>query len=233
MKYLALTCLASVALAAPSMVIERRQAPAGGDTSPTTLSEFTKGGCKGTILIFSRGTGEPSNLGLLGRAVARELKKVLPDTAVEGVNYSAGVGGNLTPQGADAAGIKMGSDLFKSAAAKCPNAVLLGGGYSQGAALQHRVVEALPKSIQDRIAAVVLYGDTKNKQDGGKIKNFPADKVKIFCNANDGVCGGGLSVNAGHLAYNAETHFIPGASFMKGKVDAMVGKSSAKGGASE
>jgi cutinase len=85
---------------------------------------------------------------MLGRAVARELKKVLPDVAVEGVNYSAGVGGNMTPQGADAQGIKMASDLFKSAAAKCPQAALLGGGYSQGAALQHRAVEALPKNVQ-------------------------------------------------------------------------------------
>jgi cutinase len=158
---------------------------------------------------------------MLGRAVARELRKIMPDLAVEGIGYSAGVGGNLTPQGADAAGIKMGSDLYKQVFAKCPNAVLLGGGYSQGAALQHRVVEALPKNIQDRIAGVVLYGDTKNKQDGGKIKNFPADKVKIFCNANDGVCGGGLNVNAGHLAYNAETHFIPGATWYKSKADAL------------
>jgi cutinase len=70
----------------------------------------------------------------------------------------------------------------------------------------------------------VLYGDTKNKQDGGKIKNFPADRVKIFCNPNDGVCSGALNVNAGHMAYNAESHFIPGANFYKAKVDAMLGK---------
>jgi cutinase len=146
----------------------------------------------------------------------------MPDLAAEGVEYSAGVAGNLTPQGADSAGIKTASDLYKAAFQKCPKSVLLGGGYSQGAALQHRAIEALPKNIQDRIAAVVLYGDTKNTQDKGQIKNFPKDKVKIFCNANDGVCGGGLNVNAGHLSYNAATHFIPGAEFYKSKAEALL-----------
>jgi cutinase len=94
---------------------------------------------------------------------------------------------------------------------------LLGGGYSQGAALQHRAIEALPKNIQDRIAAVVLFGDTKNKQDGGRIKNFPQDKVRIFCNKNDGVCSGGLNVNAGHLAYSA-ANFTEAASFILSKI---------------
>lgn len=119
---------------------------------------------------------------------------VLPDVAIEGVGYAAGIGGNLTPQGADGAGIKLASDLFKDAAAKCAKSALLAGGYSQGAALMHRSIEALPKTIQDRIAGVVLFGDTKNKQDGGRIKNFPPEKVKIYCNPDDGVCGGALMV---------------------------------------
>jgi cutinase len=118
----------------------------------------------------------------------------------------------------------MASDLFKQAAAKCAKSALLAGGYSQGAALMHRSIEALPKEIQDRIAGVVLFGDTKNKQDGGKIKNFPADKVKIFCNANDGVCGGGLNVNAGHLAYNADTHFKPAVTFLATRAKALIEK---------
>jgi cutinase len=151
------------------------------------------------------------------------LKALHPDLAVEGVNYSAGVGGNMTPQGADGSGIKMASDLYKSAAAKCPKAALVGGGYSQGAALQHRAIEALPKDIQSRIVAVILYGDTKNKQDGGKIKNFPTEKVKIFCNPNDGVCGGALNVNAGHMAYNNAVK--PGAEFAATRIKAYLAKS--------
>jgi cutinase len=140
----------------------------------------------GRELIFKKGK--------LGSGFVKALKSALPDVAIEGVNYSAGLLGNITPQGADAEGIKMAQDLFKQAAAKCSKSALLGGGYSQGAALMHRAIEALDKSVQDKIAGVTLFGDTKNKQDGGRIKNFPPEKVKIFCNQDDGVCGGGLNV---------------------------------------
>jgi cutinase len=156
---------------------------------------------------------------MLGRGVVRELKAAIPDIAIEGIEYSAAVGGNMTPQGADAGGIKNATQLFTAAAAKCPTSALTSGGYSQGAALQHRAIEGLPQNVKNRIAGVILYGDTKNKQDGGKIKNFPPEKVKIFCNPNDGVCGGALNVNAGHLAYNDK--FKPGAEFIAARVKAM------------
>jgi cutinase len=150
------------------------------------------------------------------------LWKVLPDVAIEGVDYSAGVGGNMTPQGADAAGIKMATTLFTSATTKCPKSAIMAGGYSQGAALMHRSIEALPKNVRDRIVAVVLYGDTKNKQEGGKIKNFPPENLKIFCNKDDGVCGGALNVNAGHMAY--KDFITPGAEFLASHAKAWLAK---------
>jgi cutinase len=160
---------------------------------------------------------------MLGAGLARELKKRLPDSvAIEGVPYSAAVQGNMTPQGADAKGIKMATKLFNDAASKCPKAAILGGGYSQGAALMHRSVEALPRNVQRRIAGVVLFGDTKNKQDGGRIKNFPQEKTKIFCNKNDGVCSGGLQVNAGHMAYKDAV--VSGADWAAGQVKAFLAK---------
>jgi hypothetical protein len=61
MKFLTVASFVSLALAAPSGIIER-QAPPGGDQSTTVLNDFTKGGCKGNILLFSRGTGEPANV---------------------------------------------------------------------------------------------------------------------------------------------------------------------------
>jgi cutinase len=142
--------------------------------------------------------------------------------AVEGVPYSAAVQGNTTPQGADAKGIRAASKLFNDVASKCPKAAILGGGYSQGAALMHRSIEALPRPVQNRIAGVVLFGDTKNKQDGGRIKNFPQDKTKIYCNKNDGVCGGALQVNAGHLAYKDSV--VSGGEWAAGKVKAFLAK---------
>jgi cutinase len=160
--------------------------------------------------------------GGLGRGLARELRALHPDLLVEGVDYSAGVGGNMTPGGADPAGVKLATSLYQKAASMCPNAALVGGGYSQGAALQHRTVEALPKNIQNKVVAVVLYGDTKNKQDGGRIKNFPTENVKIFCNKDDGVCGGGLQVNAGHMAYRDAVK--PGAEFAAKRIKAYLTK---------
>ena len=210
-----------------------------GTPTTTVFNEFTKpkdgNPCKSAIFIFSRGTGEPKNMvcnhelviirtqadkvqGTLGKGLIRELRKLVPDAVVEGVDYAAAVGGNMTPQGADGAGIKMATTLFNSAASKCPKSAIVAGGYSQGAALMHRSIEALPKNVQAQIAAVVLYGDTKNKQEGGKIKNFPSEKLKIFCNKNDGVCGGGLNVNAGHMAYR--DFITPGAQFMATKIKA-------------
>jgi hypothetical protein len=61
MKLLTVASFVSLALAAPSGLNER-QAPPGGDQSTTVLNELTKGGCKGNILLFSRGTGEPANM---------------------------------------------------------------------------------------------------------------------------------------------------------------------------
>lgn len=151
---------------------------------------------------------------------------MFPSLAVEGVEYGAGVAGNLNAQGGDPAGIKEATKDYTLAATKCPDTTIIGGGYSQGAAITHRSVEALPENIKARIAGIVLYGDTKFKQDGGVIKNFPPSKVKVFCNgygelkgkSADGVCGGALNVNGGHLSYGDS--FKPGAAFLKGKVDA-------------
>ena len=56
--------------------------------------------------------------------------------------------------------------------------------------------------IKAKIAGVALFGDTRNQQDKGHIPNFPQEKSKVWCNASDGVCGGALNVNAGHLSYS-------------------------------
>jgi cutinase len=62
-------------------------------------------------------------------------------------------------------------------------------------------VRDLPATVQSQIAGVVLYGNTRNQQEKGKIPNFPTEKVLTFCEALDGVCYGGLTVTAAHLAY--------------------------------
>jgi cutinase len=86
-------------------------------------------------------------------------------------------------------------------ATKCPDSIIVAGGYSQGAAVNHRAIEDLPAAVQDRIAGVVLYGDTQKQQDKEQIPNFPKDKVEIICQLGDAVCNGVLTVLPAHLTY--------------------------------
>ena len=67
----------------------------------------------------------------------------------------------------------------------------------------HNVVSKLDGSLKSKIAGVALFGDTRNKQDNGHIPNFPQEKSRVWCNKNDGVCGGALNVNGGHLSYSS------------------------------
>jgi cutinase len=144
------------------------------------------------------------------------------------------VGGNLVPGGGDPKGIAEAKKDYELAASKCPNTIIIGGGYSQGAAVTHRAVEQLSPAVKARIAGVVLYGDTQNKQSGGKIKGFPADRAKVFCNgygelkskSKDGVCGGALMVNGGHMSYSGT--FASAADWLAKKVADF---KAAKGGA--
>lgn len=62
-------------------------------------------------------------------------------------------------------------------------------------------VPNLSAPVKNRLAGVVLFGYTKNKQNSGKIPKYPGDRVLTFCDPKDGVCGGGLSVTAGHFVY--------------------------------
>jgi cutinase len=80
----------------------------------------------------------------------------------------------------------------------------------------HNVVsKKLSRDLKGKLAGVALFGDTRNKQDGGHIPNFPSEKSKVWCNASDGVCGGQLNVNAGHLSYS-NSQINEAASYLSG-----------------
>jgi cutinase len=129
--------------------------------------------------------------------------------------YSASLATNISPARTDQGSISKGVAAFQRASGACR--VMVAGGYSQGAAVMHNVIgKRLSQSIKSRIAGVVLYGDTRNKQDRGKIPNFPANRVKVICNKGDGVCGGALLVNVGHMTYTARIG--EGASFLASRV---------------
>ncbi|KAL7774218.1 hypothetical protein CFE70_005130 [Pyrenophora teres f. teres 0-1] len=46
-------------------------------------------------------------------------------------------------------------------------------------------IPGLSATVQNQIKGVVLFGYTKNKQNGGKIPNFPSSKTAIYCNSGD------------------------------------------------
>lgn len=109
--------------------------------------------------------------------------RVTRELTVKFNSYAALLSTNFLPGGADPAGIRRMASQLTEAATKCgANSILVAGGYSQGAALTHRAVEDLPANVKARIAGIVTFGDTQNRQDNGQINNFPASKTKIICN---------------------------------------------------
>jgi cutinase len=62
-------------------------------------------------------------------------------------------------------------------------------------------ISGLSTTVKNQIKAVVLYGYTKNKQNSGRIPNFPAEKTKVICEWGDLVCDGTLIVTVAHLLY--------------------------------
>lgn len=91
-------------------------------------------------------------------------------------------------------------------------------------------VSKLDPSVQERVAGVVLYGNTRNKQENGKIPNFPPEKAKTYCNASDGVCGGALLVTAGHLTYTRDVK--EAVSYLQTQISAQGSASSSSSSAS-
>lgn len=82
-------------------------------------------------------------------------------------------------------------------------------------------------AVQDQIAAVVTFGDTQNRADGGRIPNFPQNKIKIFCGsvlARDSVCDGNLAgaVLLPHLSYGGDAG--EAAEFLIGRINAVRAK---------
>lgn len=51
------------------------------------------------------------------------------------------------------------ASLTEKAAAQCPNAMIVWGGYSQGAQVAHKAAKVLSSEYYKRIISVVVFGD--------------------------------------------------------------------------
>lgn len=87
----------------------------------------------------------------------------------------------------------------------------------------HNAIPALASEVRDGYTAGVLFGDTKNVQLKGAIKDWPTEKLKSFCHKEDGVCWGGLGVNAGHVSYLSSGDIQSAIQWFEEKIDAALG----------
>jgi cutinase len=142
--------------------------------------------CPDVQVFFARGTDEPPGLGQVGDVFVQNLRdRTGRDIAASAVNYPAhqdiGPGVNdLTAQ-------------LNSFAGRCPNTHIVVGGYSLGAAVTNQVLnDQLAPGVDDRIAAVVLFGNAS------RLLNVPltpgpqfAGRFIDMCNPGDPICSGG------------------------------------------
>jgi len=201
----------------------------GGGRGGITSTELLSGECKAITLIFARASTEPGNMGAtMGPTVCSGLKTAYPGkVACQGVGqpYSAGLGDNVLPKGTSNAAITEATKMFTTANTKCPSTIMVFGGYSQGTAVMMNTVSGLTPDIKKKVVGGVLFGYTKNAQTKGSIPNYPKDQVKVFCDETspgrfgDGVCGGTLNVNAGHMVYMRNGDGGKAVNFLKSKID--------------
>jgi cutinase len=139
---------------------------------------------------------------------------------VQGVGgpYTAGLADNFLPEGTTRGAIDETKRLFTLANTKCPNTPVVAGGYSQGTAVMSNAISELSETVRDQIEGVVLFGYTKNAQNGGQIPNFPSERLKVFCNEGDAVCTGTLEITQPHFEYAAASKG-PAPKFLKERVD--------------
>ncbi|KXS96462.1 hypothetical protein AC578_3231 [Pseudocercospora eumusae] len=190
--------------------------------------ELESGACLQVTFIFARASTESGNMGAtVGPQTCSALKRRLGSSNVAcqgiGAPYYATLGDNALPRGTSDAAIAEASRLFKLANTQCPDTIVVTGGYSQGTAVIAASLSDLSQQAPDvagQVAGAILYGYTRNQQNGGRIPNYPTERTKVFCAAGDLVCKGTLIVLAPHFSYGVDVD--EAAEFLAQRVQAAV-----------
>ncbi|TLD36119.1 hypothetical protein E2P81_ATG03008 [Venturia nashicola] len=206
-----------------------------GNRGPNLENDLMNGSCRDIFFIMARASSEAGNMGgSMGPIVCRGLRTAFPEKlGCQGVGggYTAALKDNgLAKETTDVA-ITEAQKMFTMVSTKCPNAIIIFGGYSQGAAVMHNAVTALSTDVKQKVIAGVLFGDTRFVADGGKIKDYPKEQTMIFCakenNPPDATCEG-KPPNAGHFVYTTNGDGPKAIAFLTEKVQtALAGKSAA------
>jgi len=192
-----------------------------------SMSNELQGPCKKVTFIWARASTETNNMGMatsVGPGICKGLKSLFSnDVACQGVSapaYSAGLMDNVSVAGTTSSAIAEATKHYTTASTKCPNTVIVTGGYSQGTAVIFNAVSKLSPDVKKRIAGAVLYGYTKNAQNKSLNPNYPPENTKVFCPKADGVCNGALNVNTGHFSYLMDGTIKEGYTFLASKIKA-------------
>lgn len=78
--------------------------------------------------------------------------------------------------------------------------------YSQGAQLVHLAAPQLSSAVQNRVNAVVVFGDPDN---GDGFPGVLNGRSITFCAAGDNICDGGIIVLPAHLSYGNVSNYTP------------------------
>ncbi|TFK36399.1 cutinase [Crucibulum laeve] len=158
--------------------------------------------CADVYVFFARGTTE---LGTLGMVVdppfQTALQALLGEKSVvfEGIDYPAQVTGFLT--GGDAGGSITMAKRVTSISERCLSSKIVMSGYSQGAQVTHNAANRLSAAIQNRVNAVITFGDPFQR------RNLPGvlqNRRDTFCNVGDLICTSFSVILAPHLAYGSD-----------------------------
>ncbi|GLB38076.1 putative catalyzes the hydrolysis of cutin, a polyester that forms the structure of plant cuticle [Lyophyllum shimeji] len=159
----------------------------------------TRQSCADVTAYFARGTSESGTLGtVVGPQFKSALQSALGSRTLEfvGIPYPATVAGFYA--GGDQGGATTMADDVTAKASACPNTKIVMSGYSQGAQVTHLAAGKLSSDVQNRVNAVVVFGDPDNGQPfPGPINNH----VKTFCHTGDDICAGGDVIGPSHLDY--------------------------------